>query len=177
MIIREKDAEKEAVISAAKDICAAIRTAPKACGRDHLTTMILTEEDKDRLADAMEAYGKESGMDFFIRDAGNVRASTAVVMVAVKAQVRGLGEGCGYCGFKGCGELTKNGGVCAFDTIDLGIAIGSAVSMAADRRLDNRVLFSAGKTAMVKGFFDEPVVDALALPLAVSGKSVFFDRK
>ena len=41
--------------------------------------------------------------------------------------------------------------MCAFSVTDLGIAVGSAVSLAADNRMDNRVLFSAGKGAARMG--------------------------
>ena len=39
---------------------------------------------------------------------------------------------------------------CVFNTGDLNLAIGSAVSLAADLRVDNRVMFSIGKAAINK---------------------------
>ena len=52
---------------------------------------------------------------------------------------------CGMCGFENCTEKEKNENVpCAFNTGDLGIAIGSAVSVAADNRADNRVILEWG---------------------------------
>ena len=60
---------------------------------------------------------------------------------------------------------------------DLGIAIGSAVSVAAAHHVDNRVMFSAGKAALnLKLFDDSQVCIAYGIPLSVSGKSPFFDR-
>jgi uncharacterized ferredoxin-like protein len=69
------------------------------------------------------------------------------------------------------------GGVCAFNSGDLGIAIGSAVSRAADLRIDNRVLYSAGKAAVELELLGEDIVLAYGLPLSITGKNPFFDRK
>ena len=57
-----------------------------------------------------------------------------------------------------------------------GIAVGSAVSVAADDRVDSRVLYSAGKAAQLMQYEDFDVV-WLAIPIAAYGKSPFFDRK
>ena len=68
------------------------------------------------------------------------------------------------------------GARCAFNMIDLGIAIGSAVSVAADCRVDSRVLYSAGKAAQLMQYEDFDVVWQ-GIPIAAYGKSPFFDRK
>ena len=68
MIINSTKAEREAVLSAARLMITAARTAPKAGGRDNITTAILTDEDKERIANELEKIGKEKGPDFFIRD-------------------------------------------------------------------------------------------------------------
>ena len=60
---------------------------------------------------------------------------------------------------------------------DVGIALGSAAAMAADCRVDSRILFSAGRAALSKGLLGENVRQAYGLPIAISGKSPFFDRK
>ena len=49
MLINSKKAEETAILNLAYSVCAAVRTAPKACGIDHLETAILTGEDKDRV--------------------------------------------------------------------------------------------------------------------------------
>ena len=54
--------------------------------------------------------------------------------------------------------------------------MGSAVSIAADNRIDNRVLYSGGKIAVEAGFFEKGVCLAYAIPLSISTKSIFFDR-
>jgi uncharacterized ferredoxin-like protein len=73
--------------------------------------------------------------------------------------------------------LVAAGGICAFNSGDLGIALGSAVSRAADLRIDNRILFTAGKAAVELGMFGDDIRIAYGIPLSVSGKNPFFDRK
>ena len=45
--------EQEAVLQTARQICAAVRTAPKTRGIDHLETCVLTGEDLETLASQM----------------------------------------------------------------------------------------------------------------------------
>ena len=67
--------------------------------------------------------------------------------------------------------------MCAYDNMDLGIAVGSAASVAADCRIDNRVMFSAGRAALSLGTMGGDVKVILAIPLSAGGKSPYFDRK
>ena len=60
--------------------------------------------------------------------------------------------------------------------MDLGIAIGSAVSVAEDARVDNRVMFSVGRSIMEMGILPENVKNIVGIPLSASGKSPYFDR-
>ena len=113
---------------------------------------------------------------FFTRDAGNLEAADCVVLLGVREKRRGLGEGCGYCHFAGCADCTEHGGLCAFDAIDVGIAAGSAAAAAADARVDSRVMFSVGRTAQDLGLLPEATL-VLGIPVSISGKSPFFDRK
>jgi uncharacterized ferredoxin-like protein len=71
--------EDEVVLSVAKLMVAAARTAPKARGEDSIKTAIITDNDKDKLASVMEEIGKE-----YARDAQNVRESGAVVLIGVE---------------------------------------------------------------------------------------------
>ena len=64
-----------------------------------------------------------------------------------------------------------------YDPMDVGIALGSAAATAADCRVDSRILFSAGRAALQLGIMGEKVRLIYGLPLSVSGKSPFFDRK
>ena len=177
MKIESESLEQQAVMAAAASVCAAARTAPKTQGVDFIHTCVLTGGEKDALADEMERLAPVLGYPFFIRDAGNVRSSHAVVLIGTTYQQRGLNEGCGYCNRKNCTECAQDGSVCAYDNIDLGIAVGSAVSAAADARIDSRVMFSAGRAALSLGIMGGDVRVILAIPLSAKGKSPYFDRK
>ena len=177
MIYYSESLEMEAVLATARRMCAAARTAPKAKGTDRIETMILTGGDKDAVADELERLSEPLQYRFFLRDAGNVRAAQALVLIGTREGQRGLNAGCRYCHFDGCASCDENGGVCVYDPMDLGIAIGSAVAAAADDRVDNRVLFSAGRAAMSLGIMGEGVHMVMGIPLSVKGKNPFFDRK
>lgn len=178
MIYQSKEMEERAILQAAAQMCAAARTAPKAHGKDQIYTVVLTGEDKDRLAREMEALGYELMGErmntWYGRDANNVRNAGAVVLVGAKKAYRGV-PNCGYCGFEDCSSCKDAGGNCAHAYVDLGIAVSSAVSVAAAEKIDCRVMFSIGKTAMQLSFTDEEVF-WLGIPLSVSGKNIFFDR-
>ena len=177
MTYNSHDMEMRAAMSAAERVCAAARTAPKACGIDHLVTLTLTDADKDAVAAKMEQLSDQYGAGFLMRDAGNVRAAQVLVLFGMKESVRGLGEICGYCHKKNCAECAESSAVCVYDPMDLGIALGSAAAAAADCRVDSRILFSAGRAAAGMGLMGENVKQIYGLPLAVTGKSPFFDRK
>jgi len=177
MIIDSTKAEEQAVLNLAYSVCAAVRTAPKACRIDHLETAILTGEDKKRLSGEMRRIGENIGEDgiHFIRDAGNLDASGAVVLVGAKYNVRGIGKMCGLCRYDDCSACSGAGAVCVFTPLDLGIALGSAVALVADNRVDNRIMFTIGKAAASLGLLGEYKM-IMGIPLSVSGKSPFFDR-
>ena len=61
-------------------------------------------------------------------------------------------------------------------SVDLGIAIGSACAMAADMRVDTRVMFSAGLAAQRLGLLGDCKC-VMAIPVSCSSKNPFFDRK
>ncbi|MDE7245425.1 MAG: ferredoxin [Oscillospiraceae bacterium] len=176
MIQYAKDAENAALLAAAQNMCAAARTAPKTKGEDYIVTAIVTGEEKETLAVKMEELAEKFQYAFFLRDAGNVRNSQAVVLLGFRPHVSGLNGGCRYCGFQDCADCVKNGGTCAFGPIDLGIAAGSAVGIAGAAHIDCRIMFSAGRAALELGYL-EGAVDVLGIPLSVAGKSPYFDRK
>jgi len=178
MFLPSQQAEEQAILNLASEICAAVRTAPKACGIDHLDTAVLTGADKTLLAQEMRRLGTLLGErgGFFIRDADNADKSGAVVLVGAAYKPRGLNELCGLCGFANCEACGQAGAACVFTAMDLGIALGSAVALAADRRVDNRIMFTIGKAAASLGLLGECKL-IMGIPLSVSGKSPFFDRK
>ena len=167
--------EESNLLRLAYQICVAARTAPKGKGKDLLETLVLTGNDKCELSQKMCDISSRDGLAFFARDAGNVDTSQVVVLVGSRKEPLGI-PCCGFCGFKDCDAMQNAGGTCSFNSTDLGIAVGSAVSCAADLRLDNRIMYSAGKAAIELGMFSTDIEMAYAVPLSVSGKSPFFDR-
>ena len=175
MRISSKQAEEAAVLAAAQAMCAAARTAPKACGIDRLDTAILTGEDKDALSAEMHRIAEAGGDKFFHRDAENVEKSIAVVLIGADEHPRGVDRVCALCGWDGCADCVKHSGKCIMNSVDLGIAVGSAAALAADLRIDNRIMFTAGKAASSLGLLGEKKL-IFGIPLSVSGKSPYFDR-
>lgn len=175
MIYQGEEAEKRAVMAAADLMAAAAKTAPKGSGRDNVVTLILDGDDKDLLSSHMRRIADEIGADFFHRDAANVDNSCCIVMIGVIDNPLAL-DNCSLCGFENCAKMKEAGTNCVFNISDLGIAVGSAVSIAADHRIDNRVLYSAGKAALKMGCFPESVKVCYGIPLSTNSKSIYFDR-
>ncbi|MFA4858576.1 MAG: DUF2148 domain-containing protein [Candidatus Margulisiibacteriota bacterium] len=176
MIENEKDFRPASIIEIAKQMCLAARTAPKACGKDNLEIAIVAGDDLLILSAEMKKIGEQKQNPTFLRDAENIKSAQCIVIIGTKRQTIGL-RYCGFCGFENCATAEKNGGLCAFNAGDLGIAIGSAVSVAADHRLDNRLMYTIGMAAVAMGLLGHEVKIAFGIPLSVSGKNPFFDRK
>lgn len=154
----------------------AARTAPKGRGRDNLYTAILTGEEVQKLAAKMIEMGMQNQQEFFIRDAGNLAHASVVVLLGTRVSTAGLSH-CGFCGHENCaGKESFPDAPCAFNTIDLGIAVGSAVAVAATHHADNRIMFSIGKAALSLGFMPADTQIALGIPLSALAKNPFFDR-
>jgi uncharacterized ferredoxin-like protein len=157
----------------------AARTAPKAAGRDYVVVEIVSGEGVERLADRMLAYGEESDKADFDRDGENIRSSGCVVLIGIK-DADTLGLNCAACGAETC--ITPNqvegefrGPNCALHVLDMGIALGSAVKMAGMLNVDNRIMYRAGVAARQLGLIDADFV--MGIPLSVTGKNIYFDRK
>jgi len=151
MIIDSNMAENEVILNVAKLMVAAARTAPKARGEDSIKTAIITGEDKEKLARVMEQMGRT-------RDAGNVRDAGAVVLVGVE-----------------CGSSSGEWWPFKAKLIDLGIALGSAVKVASELNVDNRIMYSVGMAAMKMNIMKADEIQGI--PLSIKGKNIFFDRK
>jgi uncharacterized ferredoxin-like protein len=173
MILNERDARHEHVLQVARQMMTAARTAPKGKGIDIIEVALITDEEIKQLSDTMIAMVEEHGMKFFLRDADNILSAECVVLIGTREQTQGLN--CGHCGFTTCDGRT--GGVpCALNSIDVGIAIGSACAMAADLRVDTRVMFSAGLAAQRLNWLKDCKM-VMAIPVSASSKNPFFDRK
>ena len=179
MIYQSQQMEEQAVLQIAAQMCAAARTAPKATGKDVIYTLVLTGAEKDALADKMDAMGardfEDKGEAWYCRDARGVRGAQAIVLVGAKREPRGV-KNCGFCGFGDCAGCVKAGGLCVYPSMDLGIALCSAVAIAADLRADTRIMMSAGKAAEEMKLVEGNIMWQ-GIPVSLSGKSIFFDRK
>ncbi len=165
------------IIDIAKNMALAARTAPKARGTDNLEILIATNSELKKLAECMQQISERDKVAFFTRDAENVLQSSAVLLIGTRYKALGL-KNCGWCGWQTCQEKEKHPEhPCAYNLTDLGIAIGSAVSMAADYRIDNRIMFSIGKAALELKWFSNDVKAAFGIPLSATNKNPFFDRK
>lgn len=175
MLLLNETIEALGLRNAAEHICVAARTAPKGKGKDLLVTALVTDHDKSRLQEQMRLIGERDDVPFFLRDAENLDHAPVVILVGTRKEPLQI-PACGYCGFSDCNAMISAGGTCSFNTGDLGIAVGSAAAMAADFRIDNRIMYTAGKAAIELGLLGEDVLIAYGLPLAAKGKNPFFDR-
>ena len=176
MLSNETDFKTKQVEQIAEQMCLAARTAPKARGIDLLDIVIIKDKTIKQLSEKMLQIGEREKHHTFLRDGKNILQSSAIVIIGTKTQYLGL-KYCSFCGYSNCAEAEKKQAVCAFNTGDLGIAVGSAVSVAMDHRLDNRVMYSVGKAVLEMGLLDKDVVVAYGIPLSATGKNPFFDRK
>ena len=176
MIKNGLDVEHSGIQQVAELMAVAARTAPKGCGIDTLEVRLVDGQEKVALGEEMRRIGRDTGVDFFIRDGYNVDRATIVLLLGARISPI-FCPNCGYCGYEDCEENIKNEGICMFNITDLGIALGSAVSVASAHKVDNRILFSAGKAAINLGYFPETATVVYGIPLSVSSKSPFFDRE
>ncbi len=169
--MKHKKIFADGIKAAASMIAIAGKTAPKAKGVDTLEIKILSAAQKVKLIAKMREISKKGyHPKTFLRDAECVKKSDAIILAGSFDTDRDLD--CEFCGYL-CKERK---GICAFTATDLGIALGSMVSKAADFRLDNRIMFTAGYAAMRCGIFSKKMKMAFGIPLSVSSKNIFFDR-
>jgi uncharacterized ferredoxin-like protein len=177
-LISEQEIRSVTVKHVAELMMIASRTAPKARGVDNLV-ISMTEGDSIReISDKMKEIAKRpDAPQFFLRDAENILLADALILMGTKIKSQGV-KICGRCGFPNCeGKDEHPEFPCTFNTGDLGIAMGSAVSIAMDHRVDNRIMYSVGQAVLEMKLLGEDVKIAFGIPLSVSSKSPFFDRK
>lgn len=172
MIENERASRTERVIAVGRKMLTAARTAPKGRGVDIVECAIVTGDDIARLSAAMKQLHAETGKPVYARDSENILKADCIVVIATRDLPLGLN--CAHCGFATCEE--KPAVVpCAINSVDVGIAIGSAVATAADNRVDCRVMFSAGMAAERLNLLDG-CRQYFCIPLSSSSKNPFFDR-
>ncbi|MGB4438399.1 MAG: DUF2148 domain-containing protein [Sedimentibacter sp.] len=177
-IIHESDIRNDVLRRTAEKMMTAARTAPKAKGIDNLVISIAEGDTINLLSEKLKELVKEGkGPDYFARDAENILNSSIIVLIGTKIKPIGI-KYCGFCGFENCEEKSKHPECpCALNTGDLGIAVGSAASIAMDERVDNRIMHSVGKAAVDLKLLGEETKIIYGIPLYVGSKNVFFDRK
>ncbi len=173
----EEEIREEAVLDVARKMLIAARTAPKGRGVDHTVMALVGREGIRKIAAKLkDMVDKEGAPKFFARDAENILSSPAMLLLGTRIKSMGLSP-CGLCGFKNCAEKDEYPDVpCSFNTGDLGIAVGSAASVAMDHRVDNRVMYTVGQAALRMGLLGDGVKVVYGIPLSVSAKNPFFDR-
>ena len=168
--------EKAAIKDVAEFMAVAARTAPKTRGIDNIETIAIDDDaTKKKLIEKMKEISEDEARPGFERDANSIEGSPVILVIGVRNNPAGLN--CGFCGHPTCEEMVKHKGTCAYNPIDLGIAAGSAAAMAGDFHTDNRVMYSIGRACLDLGLFSSGVKQALGIPLSVTGKNPFFDRK
>jgi len=175
-ITNESIIKNEVIIEVAKKMAVAARTAPKARGTDNLEIIIIEGETIKQLSDKMLEIGTLHDIHFFLRDAKNILNANAILVIGSRIKAQGL-KYCGMCGFESCEEKNQYPNTpCVFNTHDLGLAIGSAVSIAMENRIDNRVMYSIGKAVLDLQLLGSDIKVALGIPLSALAKNPFFDR-
>ena len=177
---------KEAALMVAQLMAVAMRTAPKAGGKDFLEIVVLSQEEAlQRISDRMMAFAPASTNEaYWRRDAANIAACHALVLVGLR-RFTTAGYDCGGCGFATCAGLTEHrvardqemgytGPHCIMRMMDMGAALVSAAKTASLLNMDNRVQQRVGAAARDLGLIDAEVV--MGIPIGVFGKNIFFDR-
>jgi len=171
---------KNAVNMVGELMAVAATTAPKAGGKDFIEVRLLTDSERITLGNDMIQIGKERETWGFERDGKNVLDSDAVLLVGL-LEHKGAGLNCGGCGFASCEEFNAKshtgdfaGPNCALRLMDLGIALGSAVKIASELNVDNRIMYRIGVSAQRLGLSKSRI--SHGIPLSATGKSIFFDR-
>lgn len=173
-------AMKDTVRLVGELMAVAARTAPKAAGQDYIEVRLLSDSERFALGNDMIQLGKERGIHGFERDGRNVLDSDAVLLIGLLPH-KGVGLNCGGCGYASCEEFNARshsgdfeGPNCVLRVMDLGIALGSAVKVASELNVDNRIMYRIGVSARRLGLCKSRVPHGI--PLSATGKNIFFDR-
>ncbi len=178
---------KETIETVINLMAASAMTAPKAGGKDCLEIVALTDpDDLQKIADEMRKYAHNSSKEnYWHRDAANIENAQGVLLIGLAGPVT-AGYDCGGCGYRTCKEfedsrelkdfeLGYTGPHCIMRMMDIGVALASAAKQASLFNVDNRVQQRVGAAARALGYIDCEV--AMGIPVSISGKSIFYDRK
>jgi uncharacterized ferredoxin-like protein len=176
-VIFEQDTRSSSIKQVAQRMLLAARTAPKGRGVDNTVLAMVEGEDIKKICNKMMELSKRYDHPGFLRDAENILAA-ADILLLFGSKIKSMGlKKCGMCGFKDCAAKDTHPLIpCVFNTGDLGIAMGSAVSVAMDNRVDNRIMYSVGQAVLEMHLLGPEVRIALGVPLSATSKNPFFDR-
>jgi len=184
---KSEKAEKEAVRTIASMMVASARTAPKANGIDDVKMLVLNGDDLESLASVMDEIAAQRTTpypsDAFHMNADMVRQSSCVLLIGVRGSRRDIEKAldCGACGYGTCENFRKAGRrkgndfygpTCILKALDLGIAIGSAVKLAGEFHVDNRIMYTIGVAAKRMHLLDSDVI--IGIPMSITGKNPYF---
>jgi uncharacterized ferredoxin-like protein len=158
----------------------------------HLKTKFIDEKELKNIVKVLNLYlfyhasrqkafkliGKTKGKHLWFLESDKEALSNSDGVYAIGVTIKNIqGVNCGLCGFETCSDFLKNSdkrGACMFRIFDLSFATGLAVSILADLRIDNRIMFTAGEAVRKTKLKDSDVV--LGIGLSVKGANIFFDR-
>ncbi len=111
-LLSSEQSEQQAILTAAQMIMAAITTSPKSRGLSEIKSVLVQGEEKEALAQAMEMHYRHKGsrLEFFLRDAQNIRSAAAVLLIGVKGTMPKKPESpfnCGVCGHPSCAAFIR----------------------------------------------------------------------
>ena len=176
-VILEQQIHSDTLKLIAQKILLAARTAPKGRGVDNTVLAMVEGESIKEISEKLKELGKKYDQPGFMRDAENILSANILLLFGSKIKSMGLKK-CGMCGFKDCAEKDIHPLIpCVFNTGDLGIAIGSAVSVAMDDRVDNRIMYSVGQAVLEMQLLGPEVKIAYGVPLSAYAKDPYFDRR
>jgi uncharacterized ferredoxin-like protein len=183
-IIDGMEREREGILAVADLMLVAARTAPKSGGRDDIVTALATGPEAAALAAEIEKIAAERKEPAWLKPVALVRAAAAIVLIGVRG-TKSYVCNCGACGYASCADFTAaekragrdyDGPNCIFKTLDMGVALGSAVKTAGLLNADNRLYYRIGAAARRLRYLPEASI-LIGIPLSATGKNPNFDRE
>ena len=182
-ILDGKEQERQGIMEVANLMVVSARTAPKSGGRDDILTAVVYGKEIEDMASDMEKIGVERDAEMWGQQAPNVRGADVIVLIGVRG-AKPYVTNCGACGYASCADFDRaekkrrqdfDGPNCIFKTLDLGIAVGSAVKTASLLNADNRIFYRIGAAAKRLHYMPEASM-IMGIPLSAMGKNPYFDR-
>ncbi len=163
-MISDKKVYSANIKNAALTMLSRAKTAPKAKGVDNLVYYLLEKDDVKKVAKKLEALAIEKDIPFFLRDSKNIKDLDYIVVIGLKKDTE-----------KSFKKLTLDSDS-NFDSVNLGIALGSAVSAANVYGVDTRIMWTIGFAIKNMNIIKQELQDAYGIPISISEKNIFFDR-